>query len=158
MVCGGVVELSRGTNTPALFNETKLDYLKYILLFVLIQLVSLVLAIIGIPVCGLLTAAGLMHLGADNKAHFPAWAWLWDNNEDGVSPVFYNPSGSRWKAFVWIALRNPVSNLRFVPGVSGVGRPLYYRTWLVKGRQFYFKAGWLSDGYPALSAGAGKGF
>lgn len=130
----------------------------YILLFVLIQLVSLALMIVGLPVVGVLTAFGLMYI-TTGPPQFPRWAWIWANDEDGVEgPPWFNPTHSRWKAFVWSALRNPVSNLRFVRGVSKVGRPLFYRTWTVAGREFYAKAGWMTNGYPCLSAGAGRGF
>lgn len=117
--------------------------MKYIPLFILIQLVSLVLSVVGIP----LVAVCLL------LPKWPRFAWVWFNDEDG-----YGPKAGYWNKFVWLALRNSVNNLRYVPGVSKVGRPLYYRIWLVEGRTFYFKAGWLGDGYPALSAGAGIGY
>ncbi len=47
-----------------------------------------------------------------------AWRWgwltmLWGNDEDGVSQ-----DGSRWGAYQWCALRNPVNNLRLIRGAS----------------------------------------
>lgn len=127
------------------------------LLFVLIQLVSLALSFVGLFVVGFL-------------AYFYAWTqidgkfqwrggyatWIFGNLEDGI--VGPGIGLNRWNAYKWSALRNPCNNLRFVPGVSKVGRPLWYRTWMLFGKEFYAKAGWLSDGYPACSAGAGKGF
>lgn len=54
--------------------------------------------------------------------------WLWGNEEDGVvGPTWWtqlNPNrGGRWLAFHWSALRNPVNNLRFVPGINPVIEP-----------------------------------
>jgi hypothetical protein len=111
--------------------------MRYALLFALIQLVNLPLMVAGWFLCLL-----------------PTVPWLWWNDDDYalIRDMTY------WRRYVYIAWRNPVANLRHVPGVSKVGRPLYYRTWLVKGRQLYFKAGWMSNGYPALSAGAGRGY
>lgn len=123
--------------------------MKYIPLFLLIQLINIPLMVLGwfiVALCVTATRRGWLR-------DWPHWAWLWFNDEDG-----YGTIPGWWGAFDWLALRNPVANLRHVRGVSKVGRPLYYRTWLVKGRQFYVKAGWMSDGYPACSAGAGRGY
>lgn len=134
--------------------------LKWIALFSLIQLANIPLFLIGLPICGLLSI-GIKPLPY-GPTHWKAgkWSWLWDNDEDGVLPPWYVAIHSNWTysriAFVWSALRNPVNNLRYVPGVSKVGRPLWY--WTYKGR-WYAKAGWeAGTGWPSLSAGAGKGF
>jgi hypothetical protein len=136
----------------------------YICLFAAIQLVSLVLTVIGIPIIALLAIAAVEttqeRLIKNPSLPTVVWGWprpfwIWSNSEDGVWGPYPH---SRWYAFYWTALRNPVNNLRFVPGISMVGRPLWYRTWTMFGKEFYAKAGWLTDGYPALSAGAGKGF
>lgn len=148
MFGGGRV--SPGTKTRALLRGNRLDYLKYILLFVLIQLINIPLTIIGIPLVAAILALEGKGLGL---SVWPNWAWLWFNDEDG-----FGPKKGFLNEFVWLALRNPVANLRHVRGVSGVGRPLFYRTWLSFNKQFYVKAGWMSNGFPALSAGAGKGF
>jgi hypothetical protein len=108
------------------------------LLFALIQLVNIPLMALGWLIC-----------------LWPALAkasWLWWNSDDGAVGATW------WAQYVWLAWRNPVANLRHVPGVSRAGRPLWYRTWTMSGKQFYAKAGWMSDGFPALSAGAGRGF
>jgi hypothetical protein len=107
------------------------------LLFALIQLVSLALTPPGWFLCAL-------------PAHRVPKLW---QNDDAVTLGM-----SRWQLYVYEGWRNPVSGLRNVPGVSGKGRPLYYRTWVLKGKQFYFKCGWMSDGLPCFSAGSGKGF
>ncbi len=104
------------------------------LLFVLIQLVN-------IP---------LMVLGWLMPAPVARMLWLWGNTDDDV----LLDTMSLGAQYVYLAWRNPVGNLRHVPGVSSKGRPLFYRTW----RSWYFKCGWMSDGYPCLSAGAGRGY
>lgn len=137
--------------------------LGYIALFGFLQVVSLVLALVGVPICAFLAWGDFAKY--DSKTglwHWPQWAWLWDNEENGTYPEWYLKANPTWSVarieFTWSALRNSVNNFRRIPGVSKVGRPLYYRTWLDNGGQFYVKAGWLSDGYPALSAGRGRGY
>jgi hypothetical protein len=131
--------------------------LGYIALFALIQLVSLVLTLIGIPLVGFLSIYRDWEVvGKLIQWRGGALTWIWGNEENGI--VGPGMALTRWNAFYWSALRNPCNNLRFVPGVSKVGRPLWYRTWMMFGKQFYAKAGWLSDGYPCLSAGAGRGY
>lgn len=132
--------------------------MKWIALFIAIQIVALVLALVGIPIVGLLAYLRIWEKPAiAAQWHWASRAfWLWDNEIDGICAPGTTPTA--WSAFYWSALRNPCNNLRFVPGVSKAGRPLWYRTWTLFGKQFYAKAGWLSDGYPALSAGAGKGY
>lgn len=136
--------------------------MKYIPLFILIQLVSLVLQLVGLPVCAYLALCGNWRTQNNQPLHFPKWAWIWDNQEDGVCPYTYMRENLPWSisrvCFYWTALRNPVNNLRYVPGVSKVGRPLFYNTWTVLGKQFYVKAGWMSNGFPACSFGAGRGY
>ncbi len=108
----------------------------YALLFILIQLVNLPLMVIGWflpPPVG-------------------EWLYLWGNDDDAQ----LLDGMSYWRQYVYLNWRNPVANLRHVPGVSGVGRPIWWRTWNVRGKDYYAKAGWMSDGYPCLSAGSGK--
>lgn len=138
--------------------------MKYVATFIAIQLVSLVLSVIGLPVCAALayTDSYSYDIHADTY-HWPKWAWLWDNEEDGVCPHWYILAHPTWTisrvAFYWTALRNPCNNLRFVRGVSRPGWPLWYKTWTMLGRQFYAKAGWeAKTGYPSLSAGSGRGY
>jgi hypothetical protein len=86
-----------------------------------------------------------------------SWMWIFDNEEDGLAAAWYLERHSNrplaLNIFIWTALRNFANNLRYVKGVSEVGRPL----WLWTNGKYYAKAGWLSDGYPAISAGSGKG-
>lgn len=126
--------------------------MRYIPLFVAIQLVSLVLVIFGVPIVGLL-------------AYFYAWevvatkfqwrggylTWIYGNLEDGI--VGPGMAMNRWNAFYWSSLRNPCNNLRYVPGVSNVGRPLRRVEWTMLGKPYYGQAGWNSRGFPVLSAG-----
>lgn len=139
--------------------------MKYLPLFILIQVVSLVLLVFGVLVVAFLVIVGLGHVTSVDppRMHFPAWAWIWDNEEDGITgparPI------SRWSIFYWSALRNSCNNLRFVQRllwlpikVSAVGRPLFLKQWMIRGKEFYFKAGWLTDGYPVLSWGSGRGW
>jgi hypothetical protein len=133
---------------------------KYTLLFVLIQLVSALLFLAGLPVCAVLAYRGIAKQDANGAYHWPWAFWLWDNAEDGTCPTWYrkaHPTRSdATNEFIWTALRNSVNNLRYVRGVSAKGRPLWLYNWTIRGKVFYFKAGWLSNGYPVLSAGAGK--
>ena len=89
---------------------------------------TVVLSIVGVPVIAWLAArrawapAWSMATGAIVIEWAPAWAWIWGNSEDGVIPPnFVNGSlylagyGEAWRAFVWCAIRNKVSNLRFTP-------------------------------------------
>jgi hypothetical protein len=138
--------------------------MKYVLLFILIQLVNIPLFIIGLPLCAVLAYGNFSRIDArTGNFHWPAWAWLWDNEEDGTCPHWYAVTNPRWSfaraEFTWTALRNSVNNLRYVSGVSKPGRPLWYWTGTIKGKQFYAKAGWeAKTGWPSLSAGGGKGY
>jgi len=129
----------------------------YVALFILIQLVSLVLTLIGYPLIAVLAAFKLWRLNmAVNPSRWD-WigrelTWIWGNDEDGI---FGNGPITRWRAFYWSALRNPCNNLRFVSGVSGAGRPLWHWT----NGKYYAQAGWLgSHGQPVLSLGRGTGY
>ncbi len=125
-------------------------------LFLIIQLASLVLTVLGVPVCAVL-AYGEFSRPVNGAWHWPRWAWIWDNDIDGVCPHWYEVAHADWsiarREFVWSALRNPANNLRFVPGVSKIGRPLWRYTWGAKPGGWYFAAGWNASGYPVLSAG-----
>lgn len=136
--------------------------MKYIALFIAIQIVAFVLGLIGVPICAALAFAKLSAVGALRPPapqlwHWPRWAWVWDNDEDGVDPPWYSvthPSWPQaWREFIWTALRNPVNNFRYVPGISAKGRPLWRKTWGAKPGGFYCQAGWNSSGFPVLSAG-----
>lgn len=144
-----------------------MNTLKYVLAFIAIQVIALALAIVGLPICAYLAAYGAWRTERPTSAglrHFPSWAWLWDNAEDGVCPAWYLRGHLPWSlartAFSWTALRNPVNNFRYVKRllwlpypVSLKGRPLWRWTWGTKPGGFYAQAGWNSSGFPVLSAG-----
>ena len=117
--------------------------MKYLSLYILCQLACLPLIALGIPVVGII----LMLRGTGSP--WPKWAWVWFNDENG-----YGPLVGLWGAFVWLALRNPVDNFKYLPIVFGKGRPLWY--W--SNGNWYAKAGWESNGTICGSAGAGKGY
>ena len=133
----------------------------HILGFILIQLVSLVLTLLGIPICAALAYSGMSGphtVQGKILWHWPKLFWLWDNDEDGVWCDWYRKSNPQWSVprqeFMWTALRNPCNNLRYVPGVSKVGRPLWRWTWIFRGTGYYAQAGWNGSGFPVLSAGS----
>lgn len=108
--------------------------------FTLTQLVNIPLMVMGWLLCAL--PYGLV-------------PWLWQNSDDSGIIV----DMTYWQRYVYEAWRNPVSNLRHVPGVSLKGGPLLYRSWFWFGKQFYYKLGYSpGTGYPMLSAGAGRGY
>lgn len=110
--------------------------MRYLPLFVLIQFVNLLLWPIGLVVCLWPAAA---------KA-----SWIFWNSIDPPTIL------SWWRAYVWLAWRNPVSNLRLVPGVSKPGRPLWLYSTTYRGKPYHAMAGWLgTTGYPVLSIGTG---
>lgn len=130
--------------------------MRYVALFILIQLVSLILAIVGAPICAALSLLRAWHLERSPVTGelidvWPKLFWLWSNSEDGVLPHWYWITHPEWSTervvFTWTAWRNSVGNLRFVPGVSGKGRPLWQFN--ILGRTFL--AGWHSDGWPTLT-------
>lgn len=94
---------------------------------------SAVLWILGIPVCAWLAYTrnwtfSRSYLHPDRViAIWPRWAWLWSNEEDGVTghPAWQEEYAGRerWGAFRWSAIRNPSNNLRFVPLLSLVIDP-----------------------------------
>jgi hypothetical protein len=122
--------------------------LHFWLLIALIQVINILLMIPGFFV----TAADLW-LGTPEP-------WLWDNSDD--KPLLQG--WSKLYTLYWMTFRNPVANFRFVPGVSKKGRPLFYRDWFWTWnrfgfkKQFYVKIGWMSNGYPCSSWGAGRGY
>ena len=136
--------------------------MRYVLLFIAIQLVSWGLFVPGFLICAILawTNAWQMTRSPVNGMTIWVWRWgrkwwqpfwLWSNDEDGVIKSDYVTSNLPWSlersVFVWTAWRNSVNNLRFVPGVSGKGRPL----WQFKVFGKTYLAGWHSDGWPTLT-------
>ena len=119
--------------------------------FIVVQLIAFALMVIGwvllVPLC-----AFRVWTLVNGKYHFPVVFAPWDNREDGVMPLWYNPQRTRWRAYLWAAWRNSVNNLRYV--FMWKGGPFYQ--W--RGGGYYFQAGWRPDnGWPVLSAGKGGG-
>ena len=126
--------------------------MRYVALFGLIQAVSLVLTLIGLPVVGILAFTRSWTIVAGK----PQWkggvfTWIWGNLEDGI--VGPGMTLNRWNAFYWAGIRNPCNNLRYARGVSKVGRPLWRKTWGAKPGGWYVAAGWNNSGFPVLSGG-----
>lgn len=85
----------------------------------------------GLPICYRLarreawTLRPSQYFKRDVTAWGPRWAWLWGNEENGITgPDWWhtqNAGKPEWRiAFVWSAWRNPVNNLRFVPLLNPV--------------------------------------
>lgn len=124
------------------------------LYFALLELVAAAFMVIGwvllIPLCS--SKRWWRYDAQSMHAHFPRLFWLWDNDEDGITPAWYNPQATLWRAYVWTAWRNSVNNLRFL--VSWKGGPW----WHWSNGKWYAQAGFRPDtGWPVLSAGAGLG-
>lgn len=107
--------------------------------FAATQLVSLPLMVIGWVLCL-------------DPGTLP-WLWCDSTNPKGVEAMTW------WQRYRYLGWRNPVCNLKLVKGVATPGGPLLYRTWYWRGKQFYYKIGYMPhEGYPACSAGAGRGY
>jgi hypothetical protein len=139
---------------------------RYVALFVAIQLFGwVVLFVPGLFVCGALAALSewspaISPVTGHPIMVWPRWAnWAWGNDEDGVisaRELEQHPTwGPRLRAFWWTALRNSFNNLRFWPGVSGVGRPLWLKQFTWRGQIKHVKAGWMNDGWPTCGIGDG---
>lgn len=135
------------------------------LYFAFVQLVALIAMIIGwfllivpcalrawTPVEEIYEPDWAVELGLP-KSTIRIWSWgwlnyIWGNDEDGVSGTNkFNPTDSKWRAYVWSAWRNSANNLRFV--FRNFNGPFYRKE--VKG--WYFQCGWYPNGFPVLSAG-----
>ena len=90
-----------------------------VLFWLLREALFLPIFLIGLPIVALLELTGSYSLRYGKTWHFPSWAWLWDNEDDGVCPTGYN-------ALTWY-LRNPCVNLRLLPlfGFKAAGRSFY---------------------------------
>lgn len=100
------------------------------LYWLLYQLTSLVLTVLGWPLIAVLAA---LRLWTDKAVYWDfkrriVWAWrggwltyVWSNDEDGICP---NQVITPWRAWLWSAWRNPANNLRFaLPGAYYVIQP-----------------------------------
>jgi len=105
-----------------------------ILLWALMLLLTMPLWVAGILVCSVLAyrrdwwpATSSVYVSRTIMIWRPRWAWLWSNDEDGVT------GNSAWRlkyanrerlgALLWSAWRNPTNNFRFVPVLNPVIEP-----------------------------------
>lgn len=104
---------------------------RYWPLFIAIQAINAALFLPGVLIC-----------------LWPALAhdlWIFWNKDDEKKI----DAMSWWDAYTYLAWRNPVSNLRHLPGVSKPGRPLQLQQRTKNGVQQHRMVGWLgSTGYP----------
>ena len=78
--------------------------------------------IIVLPVYALLVLMGLFIVpiglllrsweGTRRSTFWPELFWLWGNDEDQYSPHWHGDTW--WKDFIWLAIRNPVGNFKFL--------------------------------------------
>jgi hypothetical protein len=132
-----------------------------------IQALSIALTAVGIPLIAVMLALRMTTTRRSQyvalTAYAPAWqaaehvadtdirvlrgeplTWLWNNEEDGL-----DDHGTA-NAFVWSALRNPVSNLRFKTYL--LGGPYWNKTFTVFGREFVTRIGFNTyTGFPQCS-------
>lgn len=130
----------------------------YIAVFAAVQLLSLGLALVGILPIAILATLKRWRidptiLGGSGWRTSSFFNTLYGNDEDGIFGPKGEFTGSRWHAFYWSAIRNDVNNLRYVRGISGVGRPYSRWTWGATPGGFYIHAGWNASGFPVCSAG-----
>jgi len=52
--------------------------------------------------------------------HLPKWAWIWDNDQDGIyGPHWFHKGNENFRScWLWSAVRNPVNNMRFAIGLN----------------------------------------
>lgn len=97
--------------------------MKYLpcLLWIPMALLKLFLMLAGLIVVplGLWTRhLSLTATEEERSKHWPDIFWLWWNDEEGVPDWWYEKAKEKWwtrmfPAFWWLAIRNPVNNLRF---------------------------------------------
>ena len=116
--------------------------------FVGIQAVAVPMMVIGWVILAPVCATRWYQQNTDGKFHFNRMLWIFDNDEDGVMPHWYNPTASAWRAYLWSAWRNSVNNLRFL--CEWKGGPLYR----IEKSGWYYQHGFRTDtGWPVWSAG-----
>ena len=94
-------------------------------------ILRLALILLGIPIVALaipFRRAAVSASGGREIVNLPRWAWLWGNDFDGLlgdkrgwwadNTPFGVAVDSYLAMWWWAAVRNPVNNLRFVPGIT----------------------------------------
>ena len=116
--------------------------------WVLYQCASLALFVIGLPLVAVLS---LLHFWKCEEQPRVEWGrehgwhwrsklfWLWDNDEDGITPYYLPDFKSVWR---WAAWRNSVNNMRFLRGAFFVvpDRVEWHSYW--QGRVWIVTSGW----------------
>lgn len=125
---------------------------RLISLFVGIQLASFITAMIGIPLIAVFACMKLWTTSTGNVSKWKLLDQVYGNRRDGLSGT---KNLTPWNAFVWCAIRNSTNNLDEM--FKRVG-PLTYKTWMMFSKEWYYKFGWESDGYPSISFGSGRGY
>lgn len=89
-----------------------------VLLLIPAAAVKLAGILAGLVLVPLGIATQYMSLDGWDRKHWPEVLWLWGNAEDGVNPQWWqdrHPSWPHWwQAFVWLAIRNPFNNSRYL--------------------------------------------
>lgn len=91
----------------------------YILSWIPIIIIKLVLTLLGLIVVPIALATQHMTLGKSDLDHWPDFAWLWGNDEEGCPDWWLKRAEQEWftrywPRFWWYAVRNPVNNWRFL--------------------------------------------
>lgn len=97
----------------------------------LLLTVRLVLILLGLPIVAIALPFRHLALSISDKRPIlvlPSWAWLWSNDFDGLTGdkrlwwhehAPFGLGAHHWfSMWVWTAVRNPVNNLRRIPGLS----------------------------------------
>lgn len=140
--------------------------------WIIFQAVNLVAAAIGVPICAALAYGHGARFDPVSKLwHWPAWAWLWDNDEDGVFPNWYVEARPNWSMshteLVWTAFRNSVHNFGYLSWVRttvsptrriwvGVNSTWVFGMqgiktggfWISANKKWYARGGWAIDKAP----------
>lgn len=113
-------------------------------LFALVVLFPLGLLIVGAAcICRAWSSAAVQPSinPQPGRPDVDVWEWpinaVYGNPEDGVSGEdalgswvgFYNPTGSRWRAFMWSALRNPANGFNYPTWRWAATPPLLVKTY-----------------------------
>lgn len=118
--------------------EHDMDYVKMIVPWIIIGIIRVVLFTIGLPI----VAIAIRNVNIDDSTTrafseyrttdvwklvtLPKWAWLWSNDSDGAwgdkrgwwSKENDGNHKSLKAMWMWLAVRNPVNNLRYLKGIS----------------------------------------
>lgn len=84
---------------------SQIKKLLYIASWALFIPIYVLLFLIGLPVTYLMVKRD------HQSSHWPKWAWLWGNDEEGYPVWAAQRNIEPWH---WYAIRNPVNNLRYV--------------------------------------------